>query len=287
MNLITWNIQWCRGVDGRVDPVRVARAARAFADFDVLCLQEVAVHFSGLAGSAGEDQMAALTAALPGYIPVFGTATDLAEISGQRQQFGNAVFTRLPVLQVFRHLLPWPADPAVPSMQRMALEVVLQSQVGALRVISTHLEYYSAQQRAAQVQDLRRLHREACTHARQPRVAGDAGSPFQTVLRPAPALVCGDFNFPPDSPEHAALVAPFGDATPALLDAWTCAHPGEAHPVTAGLYDRSWQQPCCFDFVFVSADLASRIERVEVDASTQASDHQPVLVKLGRKDPRP
>ena len=42
MKLITWNIQWCRGVDGAVDPARIIEHARDFADFDVLCLQEVA-----------------------------------------------------------------------------------------------------------------------------------------------------------------------------------------------------------------------------------------------------
>ena len=58
------------------------------------------------------------------------------------------------------------------------------------------------------------------------------------------------------------------------------AHPGEPHPLTAGLYDQSWPEACCFDFVFVSADLAPRVARVEVESSTQASDHQPVLVEL-------
>jgi endonuclease/exonuclease/phosphatase family metal-dependent hydrolase len=46
MKLVTWNIQWCRGCDGRVDPQRIVDDARAFADFDVLCLQEVAANFS-------------------------------------------------------------------------------------------------------------------------------------------------------------------------------------------------------------------------------------------------
>ena len=40
MKLITWNIQWGRGVDGRVDLDRIVRTARAMADFDVLCVQE-------------------------------------------------------------------------------------------------------------------------------------------------------------------------------------------------------------------------------------------------------
>ena len=77
------------------------------------------------------------------------------------------------------------------------------------------------------------------------------------------------------------MSAPFDDdTTPALLDAWTLAHPGEPHALTAGLHDKSWPEACCFDFVFVSADLAPRVARVEVESSTQASDHQPVLVEL-------
>ncbi|MGZ5216124.1 MAG: endonuclease/exonuclease/phosphatase family protein [Caldimonas sp.] len=55
MKLVTWNIQWCLGVDGRVDPKRIVDEARAFCDFDVLCLQEVAANFPALQGSAGED----------------------------------------------------------------------------------------------------------------------------------------------------------------------------------------------------------------------------------------
>ncbi|MGC1818395.1 MAG: endonuclease, partial [Casimicrobiaceae bacterium] len=45
MILVTWNVQWCRGVDGRVDPARIVDAARGLADFDLLCLQEVADNY--------------------------------------------------------------------------------------------------------------------------------------------------------------------------------------------------------------------------------------------------
>src|SRR5207249_4949434 len=56
MKLISWNIQWCRGCDGRVDPARIGRVASEMADFDVLCLQEIAHNYPDLAGSAGENQ---------------------------------------------------------------------------------------------------------------------------------------------------------------------------------------------------------------------------------------
>ena len=115
MHLITWNIQWCRGVDGVVDPLRILRVAREMGDFDVLCLQEVARNYPSLPGSTGEDQFAILEQASPGFSAVEGVATDVLGDAGSRRQFGNLILTRLPVLQVFRHLLPWPADPAVPA----------------------------------------------------------------------------------------------------------------------------------------------------------------------------
>jgi len=197
---------------------------------------------------------------------------------GGRSLFGNAIFTRLPLLQVFRHLLPWPADPGVQSMQRMALEAVVVSRGGPLRVISTHLEYYSALQRTAQVDGLRRLHAEACAHARAARVSGEAGEPFEAQPRPASAILCGDFNFKPEDPEHARMTETAASGAPRFVDAWQRAHPDRPHPPTMGVHD-SWPQYCC-DFAFVTDDLVDRVEDVTVDDETQASDHQPVLLRL-------
>jgi len=72
MKLLQWNIQWCRGMDGVVDPARIARVARAMGDPDVACFQEVAINFPALAGSSGEDQVELLKREFPGYTAVFG-----------------------------------------------------------------------------------------------------------------------------------------------------------------------------------------------------------------------
>jgi endonuclease/exonuclease/phosphatase family metal-dependent hydrolase len=72
MKLITWNVQWCRGIDAKVDPARIVRTARDIADFDVLCLQEVAVNFPGLPGSDGADQVAELLRSQPGFSALRG-----------------------------------------------------------------------------------------------------------------------------------------------------------------------------------------------------------------------
>ncbi len=277
MNLITWNVQWCRGTDGQVDPARIGATARKLVDFDVLCLQEVAINFPGLAGSGGEDQMAALSESLPGYRGHFGPATDLDDGRGARSQFGNAIFTRLPVHQVFRHALPWPADPSVPSMARIAVEVVVETAFGPLRVLSTHLEYYSPPIRMAQIEGLRRLHQEACAHARAPRPSGDPGEPFTAVPRPRSALICGDFNCTADGPEHARLTAPFGGDPPPFVDAWLALHPDDPHPPTAGVHLDNLPRSA-LDFVFATDDLVPRLDRIAVDLGTTASDHQPVIV---------
>ena len=282
MKLITWNIQWARGIDLAVDPVRIVRTACEIADFDVLCLQEVAVNFPGLPGSRGEDQVAELSRGLPGFSAHYGVATDVDDGKGSRSCFGNLIFSRLPVLQTYRHLLPWPADPTVKSMQRIAVEVVVQAPWGPVRVTTTHLEYYSAVQRMAQVGALRALHREACSHASAPRTLDDAGQPFQALPRPASAIFTGDFNFRPEGPEYGRITAPFdGGTAPNLVDAWTLAHPGLSHAPSAGVYEDSWAKPpfCC-DFIFVTPDLAARVRDVAIDAKTQASDHQPVSIEL-------
>jgi endonuclease/exonuclease/phosphatase family metal-dependent hydrolase len=280
MIVTTWNVQWCRGIDGKVDPARIAKTARELADFDVLCLQEVAVNFPGLLGSHGEDEIAQLAAGLPGYLPIFGVATDLLHEGGGRRQFGNAIFTRLPVLQVFRHSLPWPADASVPSMQRMALEAVVATRSGPLRVVCTHLEYYSLLQRRAQIEALRALHEEACEHARRPRSADERpGGSFDIAPRPASALVCGDFNFKPEDPEHQLMIDPFAEGTPDLVDVWSAVHPNETHQPTVGVYEEGWPLYCC-DFAFATEDLVPRLRAVTIDSSTQASDHQPMIVEL-------
>jgi endonuclease/exonuclease/phosphatase family metal-dependent hydrolase len=281
MKLVSWNVQWCRGMDGEVAPERVAREAQAFADFDVLCLQEVAVNFPGLAGSRGEDQVRALSHALPGFSLHFAPATDIDDGGGGRRLFGNLVASRLPALQVFRHALPWPADAAVPSMGRVALEAVLAAPWGPLRVTTTHLEYYSRRTRLAQAQALRGLHAEACAHARAPRMRGGPGDPFEAAPRPAAAILCGDFNFRPADPEYALLTGACEPGLPRLVDAWQTLRSPAPHAPTFRLHDpEADESPYCCDFVFVTEDLAARLRRIEVDAATRASDHQPVMIEL-------
>lgn len=284
MKLITWNIQWGRGADGRVDLPRVLAHARRFSDFDVLCLQEVSAGYSELPGCDGADQFRTLARALPDFTAVAGVATDAPgpEPGAGRRAFGNMILSRLPVLQVFRHLLPWPADASAMSMQRVAVEATLDTSAGPLRVTTTHLEYYSALQRSAQVERLRELHREAVAHSRTPRPGQPGDGAFAYLPRGGASVLAGDFNFLPDAAQRERLLAAFEDETPPYRDAWEIAHRGQPHAPTVGLYDKAqWPgAPFTFDFLFISADLAPRVREVRVDDASDASDHQPVMLHL-------
>lgn len=292
MRLLTWNVQWCCGLDGQVDVARIVREAQSFADFDVLCLQEVAVHYPGLPGAPAHDQPALLRELLPGYALFYGPAVDELGSDGRRQQFGNLIASRLPVAHVAHHMLPYPADAGKKSMARSCSVATVCTAFGPVRVMTAHLEFYSRRQRAAQVQALRELHAQACEQAAFRPLDDTSGWPFQNKLHTRDAILCGDWNLEPGSDEYLALQQPFeatdtastpgGDRADALFDAWTLAHPGQPHAPTFQLFDRCYRPaPITVDYVLVSDGLRTRVRRVEVDLQTQSSDHQPVLIELG------
>ena len=135
---------------------------------------------------------------------------------------------------------------------------------------------------AAQVDALRRIYSEGSGHARLGDIVDTSGGPFHTLLRPVGTIITGDFNLEPDDALHARMCETFADGTPPLIDAWEVAQLGRAHPATFKIYEKERpgepEQHC--DFIFVSADLVSRIRQVRVDQKTQASDHQSVLIEI-------
>ena len=279
MKLVTWNTQWCCGNDGVVSPQRIVDGARALADFDVLCLQEIAVNYPRLRGDASGDQPAQIAQLLPGFEVFFAPAVDEWE-GGERRRFGNLVATRLPVAQVQHQLLPWPADGGVRSMPRVcAVVTVLDRQLGPVRIMTTHLEFYSKTQRMAQAHAVRELHAQACAQALAPPQHSGDGSPFQSKVHTPHAVVCGDFNFSAHDPGYAAVTQPFGHGR--LHDAWCVLNGDAPQPPTFHVHDRTYSPvPVACDFVFVSDSLQSRVKALAIDSATQASDHQPVAIEF-------
>ena len=284
--IVSWNIQAGLGVDGRVDLERIARTIRALADADVICLQEVECRGAESAGEDGtgvhRDQFEAFRDLFPGYAPIAGAGIERAQGAGESMyRFGNMALSRLPILSVFRHLLPRPAAPGVRHMPRQATELTVRSAGGPLRVVTTHLEYHSDVQRRAQVERLRELHAEISGQERSPGVVGDDG-PYARMERPTSAVLCGDFNMEPGSDEYSAMLAPFNDAVHDFVDGWTALYPDRPHDPTCGVFDhRQWPAGAhCRDFFFVTEDLRPRLRSIGVDLRTDASDHQPIVLLL-------
>jgi len=277
LRIITWNIQWGLGIDGRVDLERLIAEARGIADFDVLCLQEVSDNFDTLKSNDGANQFAALAALLPEYTAVEGVALDIPDGAGGRRRFGNMIFSRLPVTQVLRYTLPWEAA-ATRNMPRLLLEATVETGSGPLRIMTTHLEYSSDKLRRAQVEGIREAH---CT-AHERTVTLREEGPGTYVLFPvtSSAVLTGDFNMRPEDGSKKRLSDGFENGAPALVDAWQALNGEKAHPPSFCIFEQLYGVPHCCDFMFVTEDLAPRLRHMAYDQRSQASDHQPVLIEL-------
>jgi endonuclease/exonuclease/phosphatase family metal-dependent hydrolase len=281
MKLVTWNLQWGCGLDGRVDFARIVETARALADFDVFCVQELADNFPGLAGNDDRNQFEELAALLPAYRCIKGYGVDVAGDGSRRRRFGNAIFSRYGVISARRHALPWPADPGKESMPRVAVEATVQAPMGPIRVTTTHLEYYSDVLRRAQVRRLREIHDDACGRATGPGFPSVERGPFTATPQTTRAILTGDFNFPPEHPAYGEMQHPLSGGGPRYRDPWPHLNGQRPHAPTFCVFDHRYSKtPYCCDFIFVSEDMLERVRGLQVDVATQASDHQPVLLEL-------
>ena len=234
-----------------------------------------------MAGGHGEDGVAIFRAAFPEYALIGAPGIDIPAADGGRSRFGNVMLSRLPVGSVSIHRLPWPPAPGVPSMPRTAIEAVIQSQSGVpVRVLTTHLEYYAEQQRAAQIDYLRRLQFEARQRATMKLHPKELDGPFARRDEPLAAVVCGDFNFQPDSAHWREMTRANADGD-GWFDAWQAVDPAAPHPPSVGVHGAEWpDRPYCCDFFFVSAALRPAVQQVHYDPHSAASDHQPIVLDV-------
>ncbi len=282
INILSWNIQCGRGVDGKIDFPRIASDIKNFGNVDVVCLQEVARFDPELDGGEGADQMELLSNHFPGYESFFGPALSRRRKGDKhRRQFGNMILSRAPVLQMFNHLLPQPVPPvACKNMIRQALEIVVVTDDGPLRITTSHLEYHSEFQRLAQAARLCEIQNE-CARSDQATNVSPPSGPYARIPRPIKGVLCGDFNSLPDDPVYEFLTET--NKEPAgFFDAWKLAHPENPHAATCGVFaEEQWPEgPHCRDYFFLTKDLESAVKAYIVDLQTAASDHQPILLTL-------
>lgn len=291
MKFVSYNIQYGFGADGRYD---LARIARAVADADVIALQEVERHWKR---SNDDDQPAILSRLLPDHHFVYGPALDMdastrdadGRLVNRRRQFGTMLLSRLPIVWSRLHLLPMRRVVNPLNTQNPALECMIRTPWGAVRMFSLHLAHIGAEERLEQIDFLLERHRRVPSEGGpwsgtddEPHRDWTNGDPEPEA--PVAAIWMGDFNSEPDSPEYRRITGstpyhPSAAYFDGFVDAAIAAGGDASHTHVKRRTDGSLQKRR-LDYCFVGGMLAPRVRSLRVDPDEPASDHFPVWVDI-------
>ncbi len=286
MKLVTYNIQYSKGKDGRFDLDRITEVVR---EADVICMQEVVRNFEEV---PDRDQPARIAELLPRHYWVYGPTVDLdastraadGTVQNQRCQFGNMVLARWPILSSRLLLLPRVRSYEMIQGQRGALEAIIDGPDGPLRIYSVHLNHLNPRHRRVEIRHL--LPRLFAVPGEGTGVTGPTWHGREEVETPSDFIVMGDFNLQPDSGEYVEIVgesdyyygrSPAGDR---LVDTWTQADNSITDGVTWYDEEKNWEWGIKLDYGFVSPGLASRVAGAWIDDEAVGSDHQPTWFEL-------
>ena len=236
VRVLCYNIHYGQGTDGTYDIERLAKVIAATQP-DLVALQEVDV---GVRRSGQVHQVRRLA-----------TLTGLAARFGPTQHyegglFGNAVLTRLPILDVEIQPLPYTeATPERTTYPRGALAVTVTAPDGKpLRFVSTHFQHNVPEDREAEAEAINRLF-------------GAPANEMRTIL-------AGDINATPES-----------EPIRILLEQWTTTLENPPSPSIP-----STQPTSRIDYILHRPGPAFKVLETKVIPESLASDHRPVFAIL-------
>ncbi len=289
MKLATYTIHYGVGRDGRADLARIAEAVRGA---DVIALQEVERNYG-----PGEppDQPAALADLLPEYYWVYTPAFDVdasacapdGRVLNRRRQHGVMLLAKTPIVSCRPLVLPKRVFADRFNMQMGTLEGVIDGRLGPLRVYAVHLGDLDSGERQLQVERLLAMVRAAPDEGGAWTGSGvfsdrDWSAGQSPPPMPENAVLLGDFNMEPGSPEYALVTGEArADSEPAFVDAWAAAGNGET-PGFTRIYPpgRPGMRDQRIDYCFLCPALAAQLRACRVDAAAEGSDHQPLWTEL-------
>ena len=287
MKIVTYNIQYGIGLDGKYDVGRIADAVRGA---DVIALQEVTRNNPR---NGDRDMVAEIGEALPDYFAAYGSNFEVnigSRLENGRAistsfQLGNMVLSKTPIHLSRNLLLPRSRSLETMNFQRGALEALIETPLGFIRFYSTHLDHRSPVERQGQIRFLRqRLLNYALEGG------GLSGIPeigLPDLPYPEAFIVMGDFNMLPGSPEYVELAGrpdhEFGMPLTADLAVDAAQRLAVADLVTWVDPDRPADKSRhkCIDYIFTSASLAKSLQRLWSDRDAVGSDHLPLWAELG------
>ncbi|MCP4510577.1 MAG: endonuclease [Fuerstiella sp.] len=236
IRVLCYNIHYGQGNDGAYDIPRLAEVVNRLKP-DLVALQEVDVGVER-SGRIHEAQQ-------------LGQLTNMAVRYGPTQHYqgglyGNAVLSRLPILDVVIQPLPYTESTADrTTYPRGAIAVTVRGpNEQRLRFISTHFQHNVEEDRVAEAHAINRL------------FAGDADN--------IPTILAGDMNATPDA-----------EPVTVLQQRWTNAIDDKAAPSAPSSQPRNR-----IDYIFYRPTHRLRIVETKVVAEPMASDHCPVFAVL-------
>jgi endonuclease/exonuclease/phosphatase family metal-dependent hydrolase len=236
LRIMTYNVHRCVGLDRRHDPHRIAEVI-ALHDPDIVALQELETGHP----RTGLIDQAQVIAGILNHDFHYHAARQRGDA-----QFGNAVFSRLPMRKIQCALLP--KLPQIPVQTRGALWVAVEAAGIEIQIINTHLGL---------------LHHERFLQAGALCSEDWLAHP---TYRGQPRILCGDFNATTASRVYRLFLEEMHDV----------------HVLAPGERSRTWPSMLPvfrYDHVFVCPRI--QVHRVDVPRTpltVRASDHLPVVV---------
>ncbi len=301
MKIVTYNIQFGLGKDGRFDLERVAGEVDGA---DIIALQEVERNWNR---SGNVDQPVLLGRMLNKYYWAYGPYFDVdastpqsdGSINNVRRQFGNMILSKTPILST--RLFPLPKS-ALRQRHNMVVGVfegvVKLQQDGALRIYNAHLGARSQHDRVAQILSIRDTIRRAPSEggAWTGELAHSLWEQHGHFLweedatpppMPESFVLLGDFNLEPKDPEYDYLVGPKdGDlgrisSPEEFIDTWVASGHGEDEGATYCIDPTASDcETIRIDYAFVDQTMENRVLGARIDQAAQGSDHQPYWIDM-------
>lgn len=236
LRVLCYNIHYGQGMDGAYDIPRLAEVIKA-AKPDLVALQEVDV---GVLRSGRVHQLQKL-----------GELTGLTARFGPTQHyegglFGNAVLTRLPILEELIQPLPYTdATPERQTYPRGALVITVKAPDGKpLRFISTHFQHNVPEDRVEEAKAINKLFADPTDKLR--------------------SILAGDFNAKPE--EEPIRI---------LEERWMHAIDDARAPSAPSVSPKFR-----IDYILYRSRADFRVVSSEVLPKAMASDHRPVLAVI-------
>ena len=295
MKIVSYNIRFGLGTDHQINLERIADTVR---DADIIGLQEVERHWKH---SGMTDQPDILGGHLKEFHWVYFPAFDMdasehgddGSVHNRRRQFGPMVLSRWPIRSSRLIVLHKLGTVDNLNMDTGAIECVIDTPSGSLRVYSVHLGAVSSRERHMQIDRLLEFHRNAQVNGaawtgnaalidavedrHMDDLEWDNGEPPPTM--PHETIVIGDFNSVPESDEYKRMVSEldpcFGRVghVDGFIDSWTALdeQPNDRITWLPDPPERAPGHGLTLDYCFLSPDLGHKVERAWIDSAAIGS----------------